>query len=277
MKKIDGKKLAETIRLKLREQLVKENKRPGLAAILVGDNKASELYIKIKKKACQEVGIEFYSYVLDDDMSKETIIETIAYLNNDNDIDGIIVQLPLPNREWQDEVISHIAPHKDVDGFHPENLEKLLQDDETGITPSLPLAIMHLIAYSEQDIVEKNALIICNSEIFATPLHHMLKQKGIDSSIDIRPEDTQAKELIAAADVIIIAIGQAGYITADMVKDGVVIIDVGINRNDKGKLCGDVDKPSFEENEKDAYVTPVPGGVGPMCVATLLHNLVKQA
>ncbi|MCX6745558.1 MAG: bifunctional 5,10-methylene-tetrahydrofolate dehydrogenase/5,10-methylene-tetrahydrofolate cyclohydrolase [Candidatus Parcubacteria bacterium] len=257
---IDAKKIADEILLDIKKQVTKLETKPGLAAILIGDNPASKLYLKLKEKACQKVGIDFFSYFLDKNCPEEKVLEVINFLNNDQAIKGIILQLPLPEKFNQDKLIKAIKPSKDVDGFHPQSKV---------ISPNV-LGIIELIKSTKVDLKNKKVIILSNSEIFSQPFKKLLPESKIEY---VNPK-SHISDLIShtsKADVLIVAIGQAKFIKPNMVKKDSIIIDVGINKV-KGKTIGDVDP---EVDKVVAFRSPVPGGVGPMTVAMLLQNLLQ--
>jgi len=270
MNPIDGKALSNAIQDELAKLITEMPEKPALAAVLVGDDPASHLYVKLKEKACKKVGITFHKYLLEADASQEEILSVIEFLNTDPETDGILVQLPLPNRDWEDRVIEAIDLQKDVDGFHPQTLANLLAGDET-IVPGLASGIVRLIMSVPEAYEAKNAVIICNTEIFSQPIEYLLRKENINATM-VHSDDAQLTEKTHAADVVIIAIGRANFLTPDMVKDSAIIIDVGINKvADSKKVVGDVDFEAFAQT--DCHLTPVPGGVGPMTVAMLLYNV----
>lgn len=283
---IDGKKVAKEIRLELKEKVSglknKYGRVPGLVAILVGENPASQVYVRMKQRACDEVGI--YSEVLRlPEETKETeLIEIIQKYNSDEKINGILVQLPLPGHISENKIIEAISPDKDVDGFHPINLGNLVIGKDT-FYPCTPYGILELLKRYEIETKGKHVVVVGRSNIVGKPVANMLLQKKEGANAIVTVCHSAAKDLkkyTATADILIAAIGRPKFITADMVKDGVVVIDVGINRvedksTEKGyKLVGDVD---FEEvSRKASYITPVPGGVGPMTIAMLLQNTYES-
>ncbi|MHA1269958.1 MAG: bifunctional methylenetetrahydrofolate dehydrogenase/methenyltetrahydrofolate cyclohydrolase FolD [Candidatus Helarchaeota archaeon] len=271
---LDGSTLAEKIRHKLKQEissLVNETGQiPGLATILVGNNPASEIYIRIKHKACKEVGIQSTTIKLPDDISEEHLISEIMKLNDEPTIHGILLQLPLPNHLNANKLMDIIIPEKDVDGFHPFNSGKLLIGSDTFI-PCTPKGILTILDRYEISLASKNTVIINHSNIVGKPLALLLLNRN--ATVSICHEFTRdLKFYTKNADIIIIGIGNAKFLKKEMIKDGVVIIDVGINRID-GKLFGDVD---FDDVKNKVFaITPVPGGVGPMTVVSLLENTIK--
>lgn len=263
---LDGKSLAEKIKLDIRKEIVKLPSPPGLAAVLVGDDEASKIYIRLKEKACHEVGINFHSYLCNNDccpcVSENDLLATIAFLNNDPAVNGVIIQLPLPKKFNAKKMIGAIDPQKDVDGFHPQN--------KTGIIPPTIAAVMELIKATGENLTEKNTMIIGKSDIFTKGLkEHLatgLKIKEIKETKEITAETKES-------DIIIIALGQAKALKKNQIKPGAIIIDVGINKI-KDKTVGDVD-PKVAEIA--GWLSPVPGGVGPLTVACLLRNVLTLA
>ena len=273
---IDGKTLAKKIRSNLKidcEELKKQGITPKLAVILVGDDSASKVYVRNKNKACEDVGIEFEEYLLDADITQEKLIDLINVLNYKKDIHGILLQSPIPRHLDINEAFRTILPEKDVDGFNPLNVGKLTLNQDTFVSCT-PYGIIKMFEEYEIDLSGKNVTIIGRSNIVGKPLIQCCLNK--DATVTVCHSRTKnLKEHTQNADIVIVAIGKPKFITEDMIKDGAVIIDVGINRDENGKLVGDVD---FENVEKKAsYITPVPGGVGPMTVAMLMNNVIKAA
>jgi len=266
---IDGKSLAEQIRSELRQEIIDKGLMPSLAIILVGDDPASHLYVKLKEKACAEVGIDFHKYLLAADASQEKLIETIDFLNKDEEVSAIVLQLPLPPHLNEDEAIAHIHIDKDADGFGPQNL-KLFMNFEAQIIPGLPNGIYELIKSTNVPMENKKVLVIANSEVFSKPICNMMKYKGATAEY-IQPDDSNLKSKSLEADVIIIAVGRKWFLKEDMVKEDSIIIDVGTNK-EGDKVYGDVD-PAVDEVA--GFRSPVPGGVGPMTVAMLMKNVVE--
>ncbi|PIC84819.1 bifunctional methylenetetrahydrofolate dehydrogenase/methenyltetrahydrofolate cyclohydrolase FolD [Sporosarcina sp. P1] len=275
-KKIDGKAIGREIRNELKEEvasLVAQGVQPGLAVILVGENPASETYVKNKEKSSKEAGMKSVLTKLPETVSEEDLLAEVEKLNEDDTIDGILVQLPLPKHIDENKVIRAISPEKDVDGFHPMNVGKMLIGQETFL-PCTPYGIMQLLERSNVDIAGKHAVIIGRSNIVGKPMGQLLLQK--DATVTYCHSRTKdLKKFTQQADILIVAIGIAKFITGDYIKEGAVVIDVGMNRDENGKLCGDVD---YESAEKQASaITPVPGGVGPMTITMLLKNTVESA
>lgn len=275
MIKLDGKDLAQRIKLQLKEETLelKESlgKVPGLAIILVGDNPASKIYVNSKIKGCSELGFESFAHFLPEDTSEERVLELIGELNEDERVNGILVQLPLPKHIDEKKVIDKIALNKDVDGFKPENLGLLMLGDKDSMQPCTPAGIMELLKAYSIDLVGKDVVVVGRSNIVGKPMGSLLINEGATvTTCNSKTKDLKAKT--SQADMVIMAIGQAKFLTEDMVKEGAIIVDVGINRTEDG-LFGDVDYDGV--SKKAAYITPVPGGVGPMTVAMLFANTMK--
>lgn len=276
MVKIDGKAFSQVILEKIREEhnqlKEKYGKQAGLAVVIVGNNPASQVYVRNKMKACENV--EFYSenIELDENISEEELLQEIDKLNKNDRINGILVQLPLPSHINELKIIDSISPEKDVDGFHVSNIGKMVIGDETGFLSCTPYGIMQLLEEYKIEIAGKDAVIIGRSNIVGKPMALMLIQKGATVQVcNSRTKDLRKK--LNDADIIIVAAGVPKLLKKEDVKEGAVVIDVGINRVD-GKICGDVD---YEEvAERVSYITPVPGGVGPMTIASLIKNTFKS-
>ncbi len=271
---IDGKELARKIRSNLKidcEEIKSKGVNPKLAVILVGDDKASKVYVKNKNKACEDVGIEFEEHILESEITQKQLIDLIEQLNERKDIHGILLQSPIPNHLDINEAFRKISPDKDVDGFNPISVGKLSLNQDTFVSCT-PYGIMKMFEEYNIDLEGKDLVIIGRSNIVGKPLIQCCLNKNATVTV-CHSRTKNLKEHTKRADIVIAAIGKSKFVTEDMVKDGVVIIDVGINRGDDGKLTGDVD---FENVQKKAsYITPVPGGVGPMTVAMLMNNVIK--
>ncbi|MGO1370538.1 MAG: bifunctional methylenetetrahydrofolate dehydrogenase/methenyltetrahydrofolate cyclohydrolase FolD [Senegalia sp. (in: firmicutes)] len=275
MQTINGKEVSKKIREELQneiDQLKEKGITPGLSVIIVGDNPASKTYVKSKDKACKQLGMKSEVHSLDGDVSEEELLNLIDKLNNDETIHGILVQLPLPNHIDEKKVIEKISPNKDVDGFHPINAGKLLVGEDTFI-PCTPHGIIKLMESENIDIEGKRAVILGRSNIVGKPISLLLLEKNATVTI-CHSKTENLKEITKEADILIAAIGKANFVKSDMVKDGAIVIDVGINRVD-GKLVGDVDFDSV--NKLNGFITPVPGGVGPMTITMLIYNTVIAA
>ncbi len=274
MKIIDGKKVAAEIRAKVAGQVKalkdKTGKAPGLAVVLVGDDPASAVYVRNKRKACEQAGVNSYEYSLAADTSQETLLAKVEQLNREDAVDGILVQLPLPKQIDSQRVLEAISPEKDVDGFHPLNFGYLAAG-KPRLPPCTPAGIIELLDYYDIAIEGKRAVVLGRSNIVGKPLAFMLLQRNATVTI-CHSRTRDLPEITRSADLLFAAVGQAGFVTGDMVREGTVVVDVGIHRID-GKLSGDV---LFKEVErKAAWITPVPGGVGPMTIAMLLKNTVR--
>lgn len=277
MNLIDGKKISENILNGIKERIASHRIKPGLAVVLVGDDEASHIYVDLKEKAANDVGINFFKCLFEDSVSEKEVIKKIKELNSDENIDGIIVQLPLPEKFDTQKIINSIVPKKDVDGFHPVNIEDFFKDKST-LDPVFPRAIVKMIDYAarESDSGVESAIIVVNSEKFGDVMSKALEKKGIESKfvfcenvIDQKESGNVSGDFLSA-DVIITACGNPGLIDSSMAKDGAIIIDGGIKKVGK-KVFGDVDVRSFKRT--NCRITPVPGGVGPVTVACLLENV----
>lgn len=265
---INGKQIAQDLRKDIAKKVTLLERKPGLAVILVGDNPASEVYVRNKGNACKEVG--FYSEKIDKhaDITQEELLSEIERLNNDDKIDGILVQLPLPKHLDVNQITETIDPEKDVDGFHSANISKLMQN-KSHLSPCTPKAVMTLLATTGVDLVGKDCVVVGSSNIVGRPMAiELLNARATVTICNSKTQNLAAK--IKQADVVVAAVGIAQMIQGDWIKPGAIVIDVGINRLDSAQLVGDVD---FDTAEKVAsWITPVPGGVGPMTIATLLQN-----
>ena len=272
---IDGKLISNQIKTELSKEVEqlkeKYGRSPKLAVILVGENPASHVYVRNKEKACEKVGIENLLIKKDDTISEEELLEIITQLNNDDMVDGILVQLPLPSHINEMKVIEAISPKKDVDGFHPESAASLFLGKD-GFVPCTPAGVMELLDAINYDLNGKEVVVVGRSNNVGKPVALLALQKNATVTI-AHSRTTNLKEVCARADVLIAAVGKAEMITEDYVKEGAVVIDIGINRKADGKLCGDV---KFDEvAPKTSAITPVPGGVGPMTVTLLMKNTVE--
>ena len=276
MEIIDGKKLAKEIRENLKikcDELKEKGANPKLVVIMVGEDKASQVYVRNKSKACNKIGIEFEEYLLNENIQQEELIELIQKLNNDITIHGILLQSPIPAHLNINEAIRTIAPEKDVDGFNPVNVGKLCLNQDTFVSCT-PYGIMKMFEAYNIDLTGKNVTILGRSNIVGKPLIQCCLNKNATVTV-CHSKTKDLKKYTKDADVIIAAIGKSKFVTADMIKQGAVVIDVGINRGEDGKITGDVD---FENvSQKASYITPVPGGVGPMTIAMLMNNVIKAA
>ena len=273
---INGTELAKKIRLNLKEEvekLKKNNINPKLAVIMVGNDSASKVYVRNKSKACEEVGIEYEEFLLDENITDDDLLNLIHTLNERKDINGILLQSPIPKHLDINKAFNEIIYTKDVDGFNPINVGKLAIGEDCFISCT-PYGVVKMLEEYNIETEGKNVVIIGRSNIVGKPLIQCMLRKN--ATVTVCHSKTQnIKEITKNADILIAALGKSKFVTADMVKDGAVIIDVGINRGEDGKLVGDVD---FENvKEKASYITPVPGGVGPMTIAMLMNNVVKAA
>ena len=269
--RIDGKKISSDIKEELKEQ-VKLLKEEGisvcLAVIQVGSDPASSVYVNNKKKACAYIGIESQAYELPEETTQEELLSLISRLNKDDHVNGILVQLPLPKHIDENKVLLRILPEKDVDGFHPYNVG-LLSIGKADLKACTPAGCIELIKRSGVDITGKKCVVVGRSNIVGKPVGMLLLAEN-GTVITCHSKTKDIASVCREADILVAAVGIPKFITGDMVSDGVVVIDVGINRNEEGKLCGDVDFESVEP--KASYITPVPGGVGPMTIAMLMKN-----
>lgn len=276
-KLINGKEVSAAVKLRVKNQteelLEKNGITPGLAVVIVGNDPASRVYVNSKKKACAEVGFNSYEYALPEETTQQELLELVEKLNNDPKVNGILCQLPLPKQIDENAIINAIRPEKDVDAFHPFNVGKIMIG-EFAFLPCTPAGVMELIDSTGVEVSGKNCVVIGRSNIVGKPMSMLLLHRS--GTVTICHSKTQNLiEICKNADILVAAVGRANFVTADMVKEGAVVIDVGMNRLDNGKLCGDVD---FNEVEKKAsFITPVPGGVGPMTIAMLMQNTLTAA
>lgn len=273
---IDGKELAKKIRKELKiecDELKQEGINPKLAVIMVGDNPASKVYVRNKSKACEEIGIEYEEYLLEEKTTQEELINLIKKLNEDKSINGILLQSPIPEHLNINQAFKTITYKKDVDGFTPSSVGKLCIGEDTFISCT-PYGVIKMFEEYNIDLTGKDVVILGRSNIVGKPLIQCCLAKNATVTV-CHSKTKNLKEHTKRADIVISAIGKAKFVTKDMIKQGAVVIDVGINRDENGKLVGDVD---FKEVEPIAsYITPVPGGVGPMTIAMLMNNVIKAA
>lgn len=274
---IDGKAISAQIREEIAEKVniynEKTGKRPGLAVVIVGENPASQVYVRNKKKACEQVGFNSWVYEMPEETTQQELNALIDKLNDDDEVHGILVQLPLPKHLNEEEIILRIKPEKDVDAFHPYNVGRITIGNPKFL-PCTPAGIMELLHRSNIEISGKECVVIGRSNIVGKPMALLLlSENGTVTVCHSKTHDL--KEVCRRADVLVVTIGKADFITADMVKEGAVVIDVGMNRNAEGKLTGDVDFKSV--SEVASFITPVPGGVGPMTITMLLQNTLRAA
>ncbi|MBQ7504252.1 MAG: bifunctional methylenetetrahydrofolate dehydrogenase/methenyltetrahydrofolate cyclohydrolase FolD [Ruminococcus sp.] len=276
MQIIDGKKVSAQVKEQVAnetKELIKKGIIPGLAVILVGDDPASRVYVNNKKKACELVGFHSVEYALPASTTQEELLALVEELNNRADINGILCQLPLPKGLDDNAVIEAISPLKDVDAFHKQNVGRIMIGDYDFL-PCTPAGIMEMLHAYDISVDGKKCVVIGRSNIVGKPMAMLLLHENGTVTI-CHSHTTNLSEITSEADILVAAIGKAKFVTADMVKDGAVVIDVGMNRDEKGKLCGDVD---FENvKDKCSFITPVPGGVGPMTIAILMKNTLKAA
>ncbi len=276
MEILDGKKVSAKVRedLKLEvDNLKKEGIKPKLAVIMVGNDLASKVYVRNKNKACEEIGIEYEEFLLGEETTMEELLNVIDNLNKNQNIDGILLQSPIPKHLDINKAFRAILPEKDVDGFHPINAGKL-SIGEKCFVPCTPHGVVKIIEEYNIETEGKNVVIVGRSNIVGKPLIQCMLQKNATVTV-CHSKTRNLEEFTRKADILIVAIGKQKFITENMVKEGVVVIDIGINRNEEGKLVGDVDFDNV--SKKASYITPVPGGVGPMTVAMLMENVVEAA
>jgi len=271
---LDGKKLSEKIKKEVKletEKLKEKGITPGLAVILVGEDPASKVYVNMKSKACENSGIKSFLYKFDENIKEEELLLKIEEINKNPDIHGLLVQLPLPNHINTTKILESVAPEKDVDGFHPYNVGRLVTGLDS-FAPCTPLGVMELFKEYNIDVKGLDACVVGASNIVGKPMQALLLNQF--ATVDICHIYTKnLAEHTKRADIVIVGVGKVNLITADMVKEGAIVVDIGINKLDNGKLVGDVD---FENvSKKVSYITPVPGGVGPMTIAMLLKNTIK--
>ena len=276
MQIIDGKAVSAAVRDRIKtetQNLKNKGKETGLAVIIVGNDPASKVYVSNKKKGCEQVGINSYEYALPEETKTEELLELIEKLNADTRVDGILCQLPLPRHIDEKTVINSIAPEKDVDAFHPVNTGHIMIGDHSFL-PCTPAGIIEMLKFYNIQISGKECVVIGRSNIVGKPMAMLLLQNSGTVTVCHSKTENLA-EVTRRADILVAAVGKANFVTADMVKEGAVVIDVGMNRNAEGKLCGDVD---FENvKDKCSYITPVPGGVGPMTITMLLNNTLTAS
>ena len=276
MKILDGKKISAKVRedLKLEvDNLKKEGIKPKLAVIMVGNDPASKVYVRNKNKACEEIGIEYEEFLLGEETTMEELLNVIDNLNKNQNIDGILLQSPIPKHLDINKAFRAILPEKDVDGFHPINAGKL-SIGEKCFVPCTPHGVVKIIEEYNIETEGKNVVIVGRSNIVGKPLIQCMLQKNATVTV-CHSKTINLEEFTKKADILIVAIGKPKFITENMVKEGVVVIDIGINRNEEGKIVGDVDFDNV--SKKASYITPVPGGVGPMTIAMLMENVVEAA
>lgn len=273
---IDGKAVSAKVKEQVRKEaevLKNQGIEIGLAVVIVGNNSASRVYVNNKKKACEEVGFNSYEYALPEETTEAELLELVEKLNSDDKVNGILVQLPLPKQINENAIINAIRPEKDVDAFHPENVGHIMIGDFSFL-PCTPAGVMELIAETGVDVCGKNCVVIGRSNIVGKPMAMLLLHKNGTVTI-CHSRTKNLAEICSKADILVAAVGKAKFVTPDMIKEGAVVIDVGMNRDENGKLCGDVDYAACFD--KAGYITPVPGGVGPMTIAMLMRNTLTAA
>lgn len=276
MQIIDGKAVSASVRERIKNEieiLKNAGKETGLAVIIVGNDSASKVYVNNKKKGCAEVGINSYEYALPEETTTEELLELINKLNGDSRVDGILCQLPLPKHIDEKTVINSIAPEKDVDAFHPVNTGHIMIGDYSFL-PCTPAGIIEMLKFYNIGISGKECVVIGRSNIVGKPMAMLLLHNSGTVTV-CHSKTVNLAEVTRRADILVAAVGKANFVTADMVKDGAVVIDVGMNRNAEGKLCGDVDFEGVKD--KCSFITPVPGGVGPMTITMLLNNTLTAS
>ncbi|WP_303145175.1 bifunctional methylenetetrahydrofolate dehydrogenase/methenyltetrahydrofolate cyclohydrolase FolD [uncultured Ruminococcus sp.] len=276
-KLISGKAVSAALRTQIREETaaLRENHgiHPGLAVVLVGNDPASQIYVRNKQKACEEVGFRAFEYRLNENSTQEQLLDLIRVLNKDDKVHGILVQLPLPKHIDEQTVILTIAPEKDVDAFHPMNVGRIMIGNYEFL-PCTPAGVMELIDSTGVDLNGANCVVVGRSNIVGKPMAMLLLHRNATVTI-CHSRTRNLAEVCAGADILVSAVGKPHFIRADMIKDGAVVIDVGMNHDENGKLCGDVEFAEVEP--KASYITPVPGGVGPMTITMLLKNTLHAA
>ena len=265
---IDGKKIAKDLRIKIANEVKTLKRPPGLAVILVGEDPASAVYVRNKELACKEAGFFSDKIIKSENTTEEQLLEEVERLNNNPHIDGILVQLPLPNHINANKVIEHISPLKDVDGFHSENIGKLMQN-KSHLRPCTPKGVMTILSSIDCKVIGMNCVVVGASNIVGRPMAmELLNARGTVTICNSKTKDLAG--VVSRADIVVVGVGIPEMVKGDWVKDGAIVIDVGINRLEDGRLVGDVDFDAIKE--KAGAITPVPGGVGPMTIATLLEN-----
>ena len=265
---IDGKEIAKKLRSKIAEEVSSLDRPPGLAVVLVGEDPASAVYVRNKELACKQAGFFSDKIIKSENITEEQLLEEVERLNNNPHIDGILVQLPLPKHINANKVIEHISPHKDVDGFHSENIGKLMQN-KSHLRPCTPKGVMTMLESIDCKIEGMNCVVVGASNIVGRPMAmELLNARGTVTICNSRTKDLAGK--VRQADIVVVGVGIPKMVKGDWIKEGAVVIDVGINRLDDGSLVGDVDYDAIKESA--GAITPVPGGVGPMTIATLLEN-----
>ncbi len=265
---IDGKAVSKKVKDEVRAEIERDKLSIGLAVVIVGNDPASRVYVNNKKKACEECGIKSFEYALPEETTEKELRDLVRTLNNDPNVNGILVQLPLPKHITEKKIIKTISPKKDVDAFHAENVGRIVIGN-FAFLPCTPAGVMELIHSTGTDVAGKECVVIGRSNIVGKPMAMLMLHENATVTI-CHSHTKNLAEVCRRADILVSAVGKADFVTADMVKEGAIVIDVGMNRNAENKLCGDV---KFDEVEpKASYITPVPGGVGPMTIAMLMKN-----
>lgn len=268
---IDGKAVSAAVKERIKKEIEEKGLKIGLAVVIVGNDQASRVYVNNKKKACEFCGITSYEYALPEESTEEQLLELVDKLNGDGRVNGILVQLPLPKQIDEKKIIERISPEKDVDAFNAVNVGKIMIGNYSFL-PCTPAGVMELIKSTGTEISGKECVVIGRSNIVGKPMAMLLLHESATVTI-CHSRTRNLKEICSRADILVSAVGKAGFVTADMVKEGAVVIDVGMNRNFEGKLCGDVDFDNVKD--KCSFITPVPGGVGPMTIAMLMENTLR--
>lgn len=274
--KIDGKEVSAAVRGQISRQvqeLKEKGVEPGLAVIIVGNDPASRVYVNNKKKACEQTGINSFEYAMPEDTTTEELISLIEKLNKDDKVSGILCQLPVPKQIDEKKVLNSIDPKKDVDAFHPVNSGKVMIGDYS-FAPCTPAGMIEMLKYYNIPIEGKHCVVIGRSNIVGKPMAMLMLKNNATVTV-CHSKTANLKEITKQADILVAAVGKPKFVTADMVKDGAVVLDVGMDRDENGKLCGDVD--FADVCEKASFITPVPGGVGPMTITMLLKNTLLAA
>lgn len=275
-KLIDGKVISAAVKNEVATEvaaLKEKGVTPGLAVIIVGEDPASKVYVANKEKACEQLGMASFKYALPENTTENELLELINKLNNDSSVNGILCQLPLPRHLNEELIINSIIPEKDVDAFHPQNVGKIMIGNYDFL-PCTPAGIMEMLKYENIDVTGKECVVLGRSNIVGKPMAMLLLHSNATVTV-CHSKTKNLKEICRRADVLVVAIGKAKFVTADMVKPGAVVIDVGMDRDENGKLCGDVDFASV--SQVASAITPVPGGVGPMTIAMLMQNTLIAA
>ncbi len=273
---INGKEISAVVKEEIKQEVAELNGQGievGLAVIIVGDDPASKVYVANKEKACEQLGIKSYKYALPSETTNEELLALVEKLNNDSRVNGILCQLPLPKHLDEKLIIDSISPQKDVDAFHPQNVGKIMIGDYDFL-PCTPAGVIEMLKFSNIELSGKKCVVVGRSNIVGKPMAMLLLHNNATVTV-CHSRTRDLKQECANADILVVAIGRAKFVTADMVKEGAVVIDVGMNRDENGKLCGDVDYD--EVSKKASAITPVPGGVGPMTIAMLMKNTLTAA